>query len=202
MKWWVSIGTIICIYAVYQMTLNPLSWDSVVAISLATPFLIVGLVKLIQISVFSYKKHSLFKPEYQHTQNTHDHEYTTDVSNDEQYVRTTLRMGPECNVEFVGILFEGIGTLPVITGVYDWQWGKGKIPPYVLSYPLPKEEDPEGRWYWRYKTPEHRLKNTRITLGITFMATDHFTGHIIFGVNCKEGAKRQKLPFKVIKRAV
>ena len=106
-------------------------------------------------------------------------------------------MALETHVEFVAILFDGQGTAPVIKGLNDWQWKS--IPHYIDQYTLP--DDLEGRWYWRYETPEHRLRRARITIGINFLATDWFDGYLVTRLTCVDGGKEQKLPFKVRKRA-
>ncbi len=89
--------------------------------------------------------------------------------------------------------------MPVIKNLDDWQWGQGRIPEYVNRYELPN--DPEGRWYWEYRTPRHRLKKARLTIGIDFLATDYFDGYLVFRLTCEDGSKKQRLPFKVRKRA-
>lgn len=188
-------------YAVYQMTLKPLSWDSIVAIVLATPFLIAGVYALIGWAINVVGKRTFFLPEYQHTQETHDFKYTAVASQQEQYIQTSIVMTVECNVEFLGIVFEGEGTLPKITGLYDWQLAGRKTHEWIKTYTLAEDKDYKGRWYWYYMTPHHRFKKTRITIGISYLATDSFNGHILFAISCKEGTKRQELPFTVIKKA-
>ena len=197
LHWW-FLAVVFGCYVVYQISIDPITWDSVIAVIL---FLLAVSIPSIKWLITRHRKRTFFEPEYQHTQNTHDSTYTTTASDNEQNVQTSVVMAVECHVEFIGIVFEGKGTLPKITGLYDWQWKGEEVPPWIKAYSLDEEKDPEGRWFWYYLTPFHRLKDSRITIGISYLATDYFEGHILYGLNCKEGKKRQYLPFNVKKRS-
>jgi hypothetical protein len=173
------------------------SFGDIVQAVIAAIVVIAGVPTVLRWLVKKQQKHSLFKPEYQHSQTSIAFNHEVEASQNSQYVQLTLRMSLDTHVEFISIRFEGQGTLPVIKDLDDWQWKKK---PYFLErYELP--EDPMGRWYWRYDFPEHRLRKSRITIGMKFLATDYFDGHIVVSLTCVDGAKDHALPFKVRKRS-
>jgi hypothetical protein len=181
------------VWAMYQIVIDPITWDSAVAVIL---FLIVALPPFIFWLIKKHRKRTSFRPEYQLSQEVSVFKYETYASQKPQYTQLTLRMTFETYVEFVALLFDGQGTLPVINRLDDWQ--RKHAPHYVEAYSLPN--DPEGRWYWEYETPRHRFKKSRITIGINFLATDYFDGYLVIRLTCKDGSKEQRLPFKVKRR--
>ncbi len=138
----------------------------------------------------------LFTPEYQPSQVATASRHETNASPDAQRVHVTLRLALDTHVEFVAIRFDGAGTLPRIGGLDDWQWEQGK-PPGIHAYSVKTD----GRWYWQYETPHHRFENSRITIGMDYLATDYFDGFLVFEMTAVDGKQTHKLPFHVRKLA-
>lgn len=180
-----------------SLSIGSITWDSAVSIGIAL------LLVLPALGIWGTKRarlRTLFSPEFQATQDTHATRHQVDVSGAPQRVQLTLRMALNTHVEFVTLLFVGSGTSPTITGLDDWQWGRGKYAPDIQPpYPLP--DDPEGRWYWRYVSPNHRFKDSRITIGVDYLAKGHFDGVLEVRMTSVDGQRRQSLPFKVHERS-
>ena len=190
---WIMLG----MFAAYQIVLDPLTWDSIVATGL---FLLGALPWVLPRAFKAWRLKKLFTLEYQPSQDASALQHRVDASHIQQRVPITIRMTLDCYVEFVALYFEGHGTLPVIQSLDDWQWGRGGRPPQVYP-PYTVPNDPRGTWYWQYQSPHHRLKHARITIGIDYLATDYFDGHLVVRITTTGGARMHTLPFSVLKRA-
>jgi hypothetical protein len=171
-------------------------WTTIVSAAILVGGLIITTWKFANKSM---GKRTLFTPMYQDSKDAIAFNHQTEASDKQQRVEVTLRMALETHVEFVAVLFRGEGTIPTIQSLDDWQYGIGNRPDYIsISNPI---NDTESRFWWRYKTPEHRNKSSRITIGINYLATDYFNGHLEFQMTTIDGAKDHPLPFKVIKKS-
>lgn len=189
-SFWHIIIVALGVYAVMQISIEPITWDSAVAVGL---FLVATIPPLVIWVVKKNRKGRIFEPVYQlsdtGTAITHKAEATEDI----QHFQLTLKMIMETHVEFVALMFDGQGTLPLIHKLYDWQRDKKDRPHYVNT------EKVKERFYWRYDFPEHRLKGSRITIGCEYKAKEYFEGYMIIQLTCTDGFKEQKLPFKITK---
>jgi hypothetical protein len=184
--WWL-LPIIFGTYMIYQAFLQPASWDSIVAVIL---FLLAVSIPSISWAIGRYRKHTLFKLE-----NTLP--FVIEACQELQHLNLTLVMELETYLEFISFRFEGKGGRPIIQGLYDWQRGTNNIPTYAYVDHL--ENDEQGRWYWNFKTQWHRKRHTKITIGITYLATDSFEGHLVLGMGSKDEYKHNWFKFTVEK---
>lgn len=173
------------------------SWAAIVAAAVVVGGLIFGFVRWM---IRTFREQVLFRAEYQHSEQLSVFTHEVDASSSLQRVQITLRMRMNTFVEFVALVFNGNGTLPEIKGLDDWVWGEGKMDSNIRTYPVPYAPQ-KGTWYWRYSSPQHRFRRSRITIGMNFLATDWFDGYLEFQMTSQDAPKIQRLPFKVIKRA-
>ncbi len=191
-KIWHIIIVVFGVYAVMKLSIDPITWDSFVAVGL---FLIVIVPSIIIWCKRRCERRVLFKPQYQLSDTGFALSHKVEASEDTQDVQLTLKMGMETHVEFIALLYDGQGTLPVIQTLYDWQRDKKGLPHFIHAEPV------KERFYWRYDFPEHRHKGSRITIGISYKATEYFKGCLVIQLSCTDGFKEQRLPFIIFKKS-
>jgi hypothetical protein len=121
--------------------------------------------------------------------------YTTNESAEIQHLVITIKMKCETNVERIRLQFKGEGRgIPQILKFYNPYREDKKVSDNIESY-----EAENANWHWDYRDPLHRLKGSRIQLGIEYIAKDTFKGLLEIGITCSETAKVLRLPFAVIK---
>jgi len=115
------------------------------------------------------------------------HNMIVNASRDSKYLQVTLRVKTEVNVERVSLKFEGVGEIPQIKNLYDWNWGLGITDPSIFTFPVA-----DGSWYWRYNSPIRRFRNSRIKIGIRYIAINSFSGELKIGFTAAPGESRYK----------
>ncbi len=176
---------------VTRLSIDPVTWDSVVAVGL---FLVAAAPPFSFWAIKRMRLRTMFRPEYQPTEDTSTFSHTEEASKQPQRIPATLRLALNTHVEFISLEFEGHGTMPAITSLDDWQLGKGITGPRIKAYPL---RPAHPRWYWEYESPHHRLRNSRITIGVDYVATGYFVGHLVFRMTASDGVREQRLPFTI-----
>ena len=133
----------------------------------------------------------LFTLEHQPTPDTSLQEVVCTPLPKGQIANLTIRMILETYVEFLSIRFEGTGDIPRITGLGDWEGIGGAAPPHVEVHLLVN-----GRYFWRYNSPEHRLAGSRITIAVYYEAHEPFDGELVVGLTSRDGDKETSLLFR------
>lgn len=188
---------LLLVLGVTRVSLGPPTWDSVVQIIAAVILLVAPAVVFRGYARWHKKSQleKLFTAESQSSQEARAFAHVTDASIEVQRVNLTLRMGVETYVEFIAIYFEGSGRLPVIQLLDDWHYERGKTPDAVkINWP---PNVPHKAWYWNYSTTNHRFPDTRITIGMEYLATGYFDGSVVFDMTTTGGKAKRELPFSV-----
>lgn len=155
--------------------------------------LILVLVPSIRWCKRKYRARALFYVYYEPERSHRRNECAIRASGNIQRIPVTLVMNLETNVEFVSLKFEGEGQIPTIKSLDDWEREQEKKPANVVV-----DSTTDGKWYWHYSSPWHRLKKARITIGINCLAKDPCMGQLIVGLTTSsDGDKRKSLPFAV-----
>jgi hypothetical protein len=98
------------------------------------------------------------------------------LSEKHQRLELVIFITIDTSIEFIALHFDGDRTVPIITGLDDWQLGIGKRPPYIIPpYCVPSFNN---RWVWKYTSPHHIKRDSRITIGVDYLAPEPFVGYL------------------------
>lgn len=184
------------LWAVIQVTIDPISWDSAVAVAL---FMLAGILVGPGWMPWMLKKwrlRALFSIGFQPSQDQREHEYRGEASTATQRVHLSLWMALNTHVEFVALHFEGTGVLPQIQALDDWQHEPGKRLPFVIE-PYQAIGQDHKPWYWQFNPAWPRRKGSRVTIGIDFLSTGAFDGHLVCTLVTIDTDRTHRLPFAV-----
>lgn len=120
--------------------------------------------------------------------------YVVKASDISQVLSLNIIMKLNTKVQHISIMFGGEEhTRPIIQGLYDYQRPDNVVPNNVDVYRIES-----GKWFWSYLSPWPRLKGSKITIGIEYIARSPFKGELTVGVATpSDGDKAKDLFFEV-----
>ena len=195
LKWIYFWGAVTVIVLMVAQGTDWNFWGVVIGSITLALVIVAAVVPVIRNIIHKQQLKNSFDVYYEQEEDDTKDMITISASDAPQCLNTTLRMRTEVYVESISLQFIGNGKTPEIIDFYDWYHGINvQKDPNVYTHSVI-----DGTRYWNYIQPHRRPAESRIKIGVSFIAPDLFDGRLEFGFTAPGVRQRKSLPFKVEK---